>query len=492
MPNNYVDHILVNGETNDIHDARSFSNVAFSGDYTGLINKPTIPTKTSDLTNDSGFITNSALTDYATKSELEEVEEEIPSLDGYATESWVEDQGYVTEVDLSAYQKTLIAGTNISIAADGRTISATGGASYTAGDNITIENNVISATDTTYTAGTNITIDSNNVISATGGGTEYTAGQDIVIDEDNVISTIYGENDGDHFEEIWNCPVMLEEGHAEFTQGGVPFDQITRNIFGIFHESADEHPVFLTYDDTDGNTWTNEDEGWRIHQEGGPDGPLWTFDIDNVEDGYYGFGFGDMVSGFSIKAQYIPVDGETIHVENGVLVASGGGGDIPMGQDMTRNQFGQIETIYGGGESWNEDVFIDARPEFIEGVANFTQLGVQVPDQAQGVIFECNEGFGGVPIDERTVDGSKIRFTTGSGMYVEVDTSTSDITVDTTAEWNIEGEANFRLLIPVSVSMPIYAQFIPFNQTQMEFGPNNTFQINENWLADFIRDIIGG
>lgn len=44
-----------------------------------------------------------------------------------------------------------------------------GGASYTAGDNITIQNNVISATDTKYTAGTNITISDQNVISASGG-----------------------------------------------------------------------------------------------------------------------------------------------------------------------------------------------------------------------------------------------------------------------------------------------------------------------------------
>ena len=40
----------------------------------------------------------------------------------------------------------------------------------TAGANIQITGNVISATDTKYTAGTNITIDSNNVISSTGGG----------------------------------------------------------------------------------------------------------------------------------------------------------------------------------------------------------------------------------------------------------------------------------------------------------------------------------
>ena len=44
---------------------------------------PTIPTKTSELTNDSGFITLS----------------EVPKTDlnGYATEQWVEDKGYLTE-----------------------------------------------------------------------------------------------------------------------------------------------------------------------------------------------------------------------------------------------------------------------------------------------------------------------------------------------------------------------------------------------------------
>ena len=38
---------------------------------------------------------------------------------------------------------------------------------YTAGDNITITDNVISATNTTYTAGTNVQISDSNVISAT-------------------------------------------------------------------------------------------------------------------------------------------------------------------------------------------------------------------------------------------------------------------------------------------------------------------------------------
>ena len=57
----------------------SLATVATSGSYNDLIDKPIIPTTTSQLTNDSNFITNSALT-------------------GYATETWVEQKGYLTSV----------------------------------------------------------------------------------------------------------------------------------------------------------------------------------------------------------------------------------------------------------------------------------------------------------------------------------------------------------------------------------------------------------
>ena len=61
----------------------------------------------------------------------------------------------------------------------------------TAGSNVSISNNTISATDTTYSAGTNITIDSNNVISATGGsGGSYTAGNGIDISNDTISAKI--------------------------------------------------------------------------------------------------------------------------------------------------------------------------------------------------------------------------------------------------------------------------------------------------------------
>ena len=51
------------------------SSVATSGDYEDLTNTPTIPTKTSDLTNDSGFIDNTVndLTNYTKTSDLSSV-----------------------------------------------------------------------------------------------------------------------------------------------------------------------------------------------------------------------------------------------------------------------------------------------------------------------------------------------------------------------------------------------------------------------------------
>lgn len=51
----------------------------FSGNYDDLTNKPTVPTNTSQLTNSAGFITNSALS-------------------GYATESFVNGRGFITDV----------------------------------------------------------------------------------------------------------------------------------------------------------------------------------------------------------------------------------------------------------------------------------------------------------------------------------------------------------------------------------------------------------
>ena len=51
----------------DVTGKPSFATVATSGSYTDLSNKPSIPTKTSQLTNDSGFITGVAWGDVTGK-----------------------------------------------------------------------------------------------------------------------------------------------------------------------------------------------------------------------------------------------------------------------------------------------------------------------------------------------------------------------------------------------------------------------------------------
>lgn len=65
---------------------------------------PTIPTNVSAFTNDAGYLTqHQSLDNYYTKTEVNTSLEtkadktEIPSLNGYATEQWVGQQGYLTE-----------------------------------------------------------------------------------------------------------------------------------------------------------------------------------------------------------------------------------------------------------------------------------------------------------------------------------------------------------------------------------------------------------
>lgn len=51
-------------------EERELAAVATSGSYSDLSDKPTIPNKTSDLTNDSGFITNSSIANMQTTTNL--------------------------------------------------------------------------------------------------------------------------------------------------------------------------------------------------------------------------------------------------------------------------------------------------------------------------------------------------------------------------------------------------------------------------------------
>ena len=60
---------------------------SFDGNYNSLTNKPTIPTKTSQLTNDSGFITNAALTGYAKKTDIPTKTSQLDNDSHYITAS---------------------------------------------------------------------------------------------------------------------------------------------------------------------------------------------------------------------------------------------------------------------------------------------------------------------------------------------------------------------------------------------------------------------
>ena len=60
---------------------------SFDGDYNSLTNKPTIPTKTSQLTNDSGFITDAALTGYAKTTDIPTKTSQLDNDSHYITAS---------------------------------------------------------------------------------------------------------------------------------------------------------------------------------------------------------------------------------------------------------------------------------------------------------------------------------------------------------------------------------------------------------------------
>ena len=100
-----------NHTVSEITDFPNLSDVATSGDYNDLSNKPTIPkipTLISEFKNDVGYLT------------------QHQSLEGYATEDWVEDKHYLTEhQDISGKQDKLTAGANIRIV--NNVISASGG-----------------------------------------------------------------------------------------------------------------------------------------------------------------------------------------------------------------------------------------------------------------------------------------------------------------------------------------------------------------------------
>ena len=153
---NMIDTAVEIPETLPNPNAITFTG-AVTGSYDGSaplsVNIPTVPTKTSQLANDSGFLTS--------------------------------------HQDISGKQDKLIAGENITIASDGKTISATGGGAETLFVTITDNNGTLSA-DKTYS----------DILDAINAGTTVLVGYSdytlplILMSGSLYFGTVICENDG--------------------------------------------------------------------------------------------------------------------------------------------------------------------------------------------------------------------------------------------------------------------------------------------------------
>lgn len=159
----------------DISGMTEYATTAFTESTYAKIGD--IPTKTSDLTNDSGFITDAALSGYATEQYVDN------SVSGKVDNSALTQYYTSAQTDTaisnatSGKQDTLVSGTNIktinneSLLGSGNIViqGGSGGGSYTAGNNIDITNDVISVTGLATINGSAITEGGNIVIQGGGG-----------------------------------------------------------------------------------------------------------------------------------------------------------------------------------------------------------------------------------------------------------------------------------------------------------------------------------
>ena len=118
-PANYYDKTATDNLLAAKADSASLATVATSGDYDDLSNKPTIPTvptNVSAFTNDAGYTTNVGTITGITMNgaskgtsgvvDLGTVITEHQSLSGYATETWVGQQGFAESADLATVATT--------------------------------------------------------------------------------------------------------------------------------------------------------------------------------------------------------------------------------------------------------------------------------------------------------------------------------------------------------------------------------------------------
>ena len=219
---------------------------------------PTVPTSNTAFTNDAGYLT------------------EHQSLSGYATEQWVEDKHYITGVDLSDYalksEIPTVPTSNTAFTNDaGYLTEHQSLTAYSTTNEVNeLINQSVSGKQDTLSAGTNITI-VDNVISATGGGGGITSGEvQTMIDENisgkasvndaikNLTFKAYSAEDAVHgmlnatLEKCNGTKTTFEEVLS--AGSGIT---ITRNIYGGANISFDDRVVSGKADSSTVSALTN-------------------------------------------------------------------------------------------------------------------------------------------------------------------------------------------------------------------------------------------
>lgn len=232
----------------DKADTATLATVATSGSYTDLTDRPTIPTHTSNLTNDSGFVTSQG--------------------NAFATIA-VAGQSTVS-ADSATDTLTLVAGTNISLTTDASTdsitIAATGGGNYDnanvaaylpthtgniSGGNITATGQVagttlrstqssgdeggqidlaLAATNTTLSGGVAIDINQNRLRIFETGGTNRGAYIDLTAATDGVGTNLLAGGGGGGSPGGANTQIQFNDGGSFAGNAVMTFDKATGNV----------------------------------------------------------------------------------------------------------------------------------------------------------------------------------------------------------------------------------------------------------------------
>lgn len=221
--------------------ASSLATVATSGSYADLSNKPVIPTKTSDLQNDSNFVSSSSLATVATTGNYSDLSGKptIPSVD----------QTY------SASSSNAQSGTAVAQA-----IASIPSSSYTAGDGIAIESGEISVdydSDTLDTVAGSIT-ESVSQVDTYEGFTLPTSIQQMQTQNDPVNVSVhipantfrYNGNKDDMIFTFALCRGTSALGVNSYVDAPLAYTEASSNVYWI-----DEQTIVFTLPTLQTNGW---------------------------------------------------------------------------------------------------------------------------------------------------------------------------------------------------------------------------------------------